>query len=76
MPVETVVGVQLCLPIGWLQCFDTVDWAQEGDPACKKIECRYIGVSNLTGALYVLEFRLSPPPLLSSLVAVKPIMVF
>jgi len=46
---------------------DTVGWATEGHPACKKGGCWFVGSNNLTVALHVLELWLSPPPLSSLL---------
>jgi len=44
---------------------------QEGHPACKKTGCWFAGGDDLTGALHILQLRLSPP-LPSPLPSIKP----
>ena len=51
---------------------------QEGHPTYRSAECRYSFQCwfDLTGALHVIEFRLSPPPPPSSLAAAKSRMIW
>ena len=50
---------------------DTVVWRQNGHPACKRTECWCVDGGDLTGALYILQFWLSPTLPLRSLAAAK-----
>jgi len=58
-----------------LQCFHAIGWWQDGYQPVKD-ECSYIGHGDLTGALHIWDFLLSPLPSSSSLAKAKSSMVW